>query len=33
MKLASSFNIFKARARGARPGWMEEAKMNPKFLK
>jgi hypothetical protein len=33
MKLASSFNFFKARAREVRPVWIEESTVNLKFLK
>jgi hypothetical protein len=33
MKLAYSFNFFEARARAARPIWIEEAEIGLKFLK
>jgi hypothetical protein len=33
MKLASSFSSFEARARGVGPVWIEESKIDLKFLK
>jgi hypothetical protein len=33
MKLASSFSFFEIRARGAEPVWIEQAKIDLKFLK